>query len=279
MSTFIPGEFVPLDTQYYLDERVQRAGSAAEVLYTRSLAFAKGADSDGIVSRYGLLAFSFGLRNVAQRTQKLVDTGLWVEVDEGWKIAGWEKWNKSKAQINAEKEARKASAISANHVRWHVSSGKKDPKCEHCQVSESDPNQIQESESESDTESESESESQLLHIGGAKAPTAKKRGTRLNREWVPTREAVQTIAEDCPNFDTQREHKNFVDYWLAQPGAKGVKLDWDATWRNWMRRAHTDQQTGYQNTAQRMEQIRATAAAATQAAQGNAMNLIEGKYQ
>jgi hypothetical protein len=28
----------------------------------------------------------------------------------------------------------------------------------------------------------------------------------------------------------------FRDYWIAQPGQKGVKTDWDATWRNWVRR-------------------------------------------
>jgi len=27
----------------------------------------------------------------------------------------------------------------------------------------------------------------------------------------------------------------FKDYWIAQPGQKGVKLDWEATWRNWVR--------------------------------------------
>lgn len=27
----------------------------------------------------------------------------------------------------------------------------------------------------------------------------------------------------------------FVDYWRGVPGAKGTKLDWEATWRNRMR--------------------------------------------
>lgn len=29
---------------------------------------------------------------------------------------------------------------------------------------------------------------------------------------------------------------NFLDYWRAAPGAKGIKSDWFATWRNWCRR-------------------------------------------
>jgi hypothetical protein len=28
----------------------------------------------------------------------------------------------------------------------------------------------------------------------------------------------------------------FLDYWIAQPGQRGVKTDWPATWRNWVRR-------------------------------------------
>lgn len=33
------------------------------------------------------------------------------------------------------------------------------------------------------------------------------------------------------------ELAKFRDYWSAQPGQKGVKLDWQATWRNWCRNA------------------------------------------
>ena len=29
--------------------------------------------------------------------------------------------------------------------------------------------------------------------------------------------------------------EKFKDYWISQPGQKGVKLDWFATWRNWVR--------------------------------------------
>ncbi|UXZ57063.1 hypothetical protein [Curtobacterium sp. Arg-1] len=44
------------------------------------------------------------------------------------------------------------------------------------------------------------------------------------------------MQSEAPGIDFQAEHPSFVDYWIAQPGQKGVKTDWDATWRNWMRR-------------------------------------------
>ena len=37
--------------------------------------------------------------------------------------------------------------------------------------------------------------------------------------------------------DAEREFPRFKDYWLAQPGRKGVKADWPATWRNWIRKS------------------------------------------
>jgi hypothetical protein len=37
--------------------------------------------------------------------------------------------------------------------------------------------------------------------------------------------------------DARQEALAFVDYWAACSGAKGVKSDWLATWRNWCRRS------------------------------------------
>lgn len=42
---------------------------------------------------------------------------------------------------------------------------------------------------------------------------------------------------NCPHVDGKREHERFTDYWQAKPGKDGRKLDWPATWRNWMRTA------------------------------------------
>lgn len=42
-----------------------------------------------------------------------------------------------------------------------------------------------------------------------------------------------------PTWTTQHTGKmaaTFRDYWIAKPGQSGVKTDWEATWRNWVRR-------------------------------------------
>ena len=43
--------------------------------------------------------------------------------------------------------------------------------------------------------------------------------------------------KNCPHVDGKTEHAQFTDWWTAKPGKEGRKLDWPATWRNWMRTA------------------------------------------
>jgi hypothetical protein len=63
------------------------------------------------------------------------------------------------------------------------------------------------------------------------------RGTRLPDGWMPDPGVVAQMRSDHPQVDLKAEHAKFVDYWGDQPGAKGRKLDWTGTWRNWIRRA------------------------------------------
>jgi hypothetical protein len=62
----------------------------------------------------------------------------------------------------------------------------------------------------------------------------KRNGERLGLETLP--EAWRQFCHDeRPGLDADRVFARFRDYWIAQPGAKGRKLDWFATWRNWVR--------------------------------------------
>lgn len=64
------------------------------------------------------------------------------------------------------------------------------------------------------------------------------RGSRLPADWTLTdeyRKAAAEVRQDWPTGHVETVAASFRDYWHAQPGAKGVKLDWLATWRNWCR--------------------------------------------
>lgn len=71
------------------------------------------------------------------------------------------------------------------------------------------------------------------------------RGTRLPQDWNYSADVDAWLSERWPEFASddapvERELEKFRNYWTAQPGAKGRKADWDATFRNWLMRAFDD---------------------------------------
>lgn len=65
----------------------------------------------------------------------------------------------------------------------------------------------------------------------ARAPTAR----RLPADFELTDER-RAIAQK-EGADPEREFAKFSDYWKSASGANARKHDWDATWRNWCRKA------------------------------------------
>jgi hypothetical protein len=46
--------------------------------------------------------------------------------------------------------------------------------------------------------------------------------------------------EEVPGLDIDRVTAKFVDFWRGKSGRDATKLDWPATWRNWLRRDFED---------------------------------------
>jgi hypothetical protein len=63
-------------------------------------------------------------------------------------------------------------------------------------------------------------------------------GKRLANDFSFPLEWEQFCKETRPELHPTRTFDQFKDYWIAQAGQKGVKLDWFATWRNWVRTTH-----------------------------------------
>lgn len=59
-----------------------------------------------------------------------------------------------------------------------------------------------------------------------------KRATRIPPDFEPKPEP-----EAEAGIDRQKELANFRDYWTAKAGKDAAKLDWQATWRQWVRKA------------------------------------------
>ena len=93
-----------------------------------------------------------------------------------------------------------------------------------------------ERERERETETELETETK-------REEKKTQRGTRLLTDFLLSNEWFDFCRQHRPELDPQETFEGFRDYWIAQPGQKGVKTDWTATWRNWVRRQQQAKKT------------------------------------
>lgn len=234
----IPDEFVPLHVHYRRDRAIRAAGANAELLFLRSLAFARANRTDGLVEDFDLDELGTGLPCAEDDALTLVRVGLWVPSGSGWLIRSWEKWNPANAS---------ESGTFGNHKRWHLDRGLVALNCPHCpqEPSESSPPNRPDDRPESppiigaisggiaEREGE-EREKREEEEGEERVASQAKRAHKLPTDWMPRPETVTAIRAELPNVDLAGEHRKFSDHFTAN--GKPMK-DWDAAWRNWMRRA------------------------------------------
>lgn len=60
------------------------------------------------------------------------------------------------------------------------------------------------------------------------------RATRIPEPFMLTSEMRAYAAEKRPNIDVQEETEKFVNHFRGKAGKDATKLDWNATWRNWI---------------------------------------------
>lgn len=95
------GPYAPLSSTYYQDDAIAEAGEAAELLYLRGLAFcASRPEQDGFISTMQLARFvGVGMPDALERARRLVDVDLWEQVENGYVIRSWLRWNKSADEL------------------------------------------------------------------------------------------------------------------------------------------------------------------------------------
>jgi len=104
-------------------------------------------------------------------------------------------------------------------------------------------------------------EYQSRESASAPPPTRAGKGSRLSLTDLPDDWACW--AHDQGHPSPARAWERFADYWTAQPGARGVRADWLATWRNWIRKDLDQQQprggTARQQTGGQIDRMDAVA--------------------
>ncbi|WP_375678751.1 MULTISPECIES: YdaU family protein [unclassified Bartonella] len=67
-----------------------------------------------------------------------------------------------------------------------------------------------------------------------KTTTSVAKGHRLPEHWQADIKAA--VSEGLSESQAHWQEKKFRDYWQAKGGKEALKVDWQATWRNWFRR-------------------------------------------
>jgi hypothetical protein len=74
-----------------------------------------------------------------------------------------------------------------------------------------------------------------------KGGVPRKRASRIREDFEVTPEMRLWAAAKAPNADLGLETEKFINFWVAKSGKDATKLDWVATWRNWILNARTSQ--------------------------------------
>lgn len=147
--------------------------------------------------------------------EELIATGKITEDERGF-------FNR-RVEIEIEKRSEKrATASSSAKIRWDKTKQKQQPENANAEETQCDRNANQ----KPDTRIEKEEP-----IG-----SSKKRASRLPDDWhLPRAWGEWALAQGMSELCVRREADKFKDYWRSKAGKDAAKLDWQATWRNWVR--------------------------------------------
>lgn len=182
-------------------------------LYSRRLT------TDGFLASR-LAVAKWGVEALQELCQNDAEKPSLIEVDGGYLIHDFGEHQETKAEIEAKRSRNRANGAKGGQARAKRVANQSAKR----------------ESSEPQAETETETETDITPLSPPKG--GDKKGTRIEPGWMPTQEDVKAIADQCPGFDSQREHLNFMDYWQSKPGRAGLKLNWSLTWRSWMRNAY-----------------------------------------
>ena len=148
-------------------------------------------------------------------------------INEDWTLSNWDK-------------RQYVSDSSTERVRKH-----RQAKKEAQETSETLPqrssNASEQIQNRTDTEQKERVEACPPAAQSSPTPKAT-RATRLPGDWDLPQEWADWALSEQPSWTrdgVQRVAASFRDYWTAKAGADARKADWQATWRNWVRREKT----------------------------------------
>lgn len=208
-------------------------------------------ESDGFIPEY-VLEELCGTPAIASH---LVRAGLWIEVTgesqegsaipdgssgvsggAGWQFHNWAKYQPTREELEEKREKeriRKANYRMSQRDKEGTPAGR-----------------TQGHQRESNTPDPTRPDPTPLKKEEANASST--RGTRIPADFAVSPSMVAWARANAPGIDGQRETLKFINYWQAKSGKDATKVDWPATWRNWMLTAAERAPQGKPSTGDKM---------------------------
>ena len=262
-----PGRYAALAADYYDDPAIIAAGPDAELWYVRALAWCAGhPETDGVIP-LEVAVNRLGIPNAMSHVTSCDSHGLVTKSHASVSVTNWLKWNAPYRDTQAKNDAKRAAAR-ARKARERARKSEqsetenvtRDMGRDNTRDNTRDTRDKEKREKRKETittsllvspltEGSPTASAEVATVAADAAPAtantskpskqskpSKARGTRLPDGWVPDDDLIAWTRAHAPAAANVLELDRFRDYWTAQPGAKGRKTDWAATWRNWARR-------------------------------------------
>lgn len=259
-----PGRYAALAATYYDDPAIIAVGPEAELWYVRALAWcAAHPETDGVIP-IEVALYRLGIPDAMSRVITCDSHGLVIKNDDSVSVTSWVKWNDSWRDIQERTESKRAAAR-ARKARERARKSEqpvtgdvtRDMGRDMGRDNTRDTRNKEKGERRKESintsllvsplaEGVTETAAELVTVAADAAPAtasantaskpSKARGARIPDGWQPDQALADWTRANAPAAANALEVERFRDYWTAQPGAKGRKTDWAATWRNWARR-------------------------------------------
>jgi hypothetical protein len=169
--------------------------------------------------------------------QALVDSGLWELTSEGYVFYNWHEYQPSKQDVDAER------AASRERMRDLRAKRKGKKPLEQAEVGDvfgrTVPNRSESVRNPDPTRPDPTPNKEEADASSS----PRKRASRISEDFRITPEMRLWASSKAPDADLITETEKFINYWIAKSGKDATKLDWAATWRNWILNAKSNTQS------------------------------------
>jgi hypothetical protein len=168
--------------------------------------------------------------------EELLASGLWESEEGGVRYHDWDQYQPSAQDAREKKKSRSEAAKLAADARW----GKRDGSYaidatyathDATHMRSHDANAMRQNAPDP---TRPDPKASLSNESDSAPP--KRRGSRVPEDFTITAELREWAKRETPLVNVDQKLGEWMDYWRGVAGATGVKLDWQATWRNGMKK-------------------------------------------